>query len=76
VGDRRRPAAVAAAARGDGEEGVLLGSARPWEILWVLGSVLGSFGCHGNGQRRGCSGGGNGGVEARWRAEGRRTALK
>jgi hypothetical protein len=25
MGDRRRPAAVAAAARGDGEEGVLLG---------------------------------------------------
>jgi hypothetical protein len=77
VGDRRRPVAVAAAARGDGKEGVLLGSARPWEILWVLGSVLGSLGCHENGRKRGCSGGGGiGGVEARWRAEGRRTTLK
>jgi hypothetical protein len=39
-GDRRRPAEVAAAARGNGEGGAVLGNTRPWEVHWGLVKVL------------------------------------
>jgi hypothetical protein len=44
VGDRRWPAAVAAAARAPARLRLGVGNKQPWEILWVLGSVLGSLG--------------------------------
>jgi hypothetical protein len=36
---------------------------RPWGVKCYLGKVLGGSGCKGNGRRRRCSGGGNGGME-------------
>jgi hypothetical protein len=64
VGDRRRPAAVAAAVRAPARLRLGVNNKRPWGVKCYLGKVLGGSGCKGNGQRRGCSGGGgNGGME-------------
>jgi hypothetical protein len=74
---RRRPAAVAAAARGSGEERRTDDNARPWEVLRVLGERV-RRSADGGSERR-CKftgGGGNGGLAARWHAERERAAVK
>jgi hypothetical protein len=71
----RRPAAAAATARGSGEERRTDNNARPWEVLRVLGErVRRSAG--GGSERRGkFTGGGSGGLLARWCAERERAAV-
>jgi hypothetical protein len=58
VENRRRPAAVAAAARAPARLRLGVNNKRPWGVKCYLGKVLGGSGCKGNGRRRGCSGGG------------------
>jgi hypothetical protein len=77
VGGRWRPAAVAAAARGKRRGGCFAGQ------HMTLGGAIGprecarELGLQRERPEEGVTGGGgNGRVEARWRAEGRRTAPK
>jgi hypothetical protein len=78
VGDRRRPVAVAAAARGDGKEGVFAGQRVSLGCAIDHRECARGLGCQwerpeeGVLRRRQWRGGGG----ARWRAEGRRTSLK
>jgi hypothetical protein len=75
VGDRRRPAAVAAAARAPARLWLGVGNKRPWEVLWVLGKLV-EWLVGGESERRrkltgGGGNGGRGGSVARGEGEGR-----
>jgi hypothetical protein len=69
VGNRWRPAVVAAAARAAARLRLGVDNKRPWEVLWVLGNRL-ERSAGGESERR-CkfTVGGNGWQGARWRAE-------
>jgi hypothetical protein len=75
VGDRRQPAAVAAAVRASAGLRLGVGNKRPWEVLWVLGDRLErSVGGESERRRKFTGGGGNGwrgGSVARGEGEGR-----
>jgi hypothetical protein len=75
VGDRRRPAAVAVAARAPTRLWFGVGNKRPWEVLWVLGKLV-EWLASGESERRrkftdGGGNGGRGGSVARGGGEGR-----
>jgi hypothetical protein len=63
VGIRRRPAAVAAAARAAARWAHRVDNKRPWEVPRVLGSVLGAQ------VAMGTAGGGGAPAARQWRGE-------
>jgi hypothetical protein len=75
VGNRRRPATVAAAARAPARLRLGVNNKGPWEVLWVLENRLErSIGGESERQRKFIGGGGNGwrgGSVARGEGEGR-----
>jgi hypothetical protein len=71
-GARRRPVVAPAAARAPARLRLGLNNKRTGGVKCYLGKVLGGSGCKGNDRRRGCSGGGNGGMEEGGGARGRR----
>jgi hypothetical protein len=70
VGNRRRPAVVAASVRAPARLRLGVDNKRPWEVLWVLRNRLERLAGGESERCCKCTGGGlNGWQGARWRAE-------